>query len=344
LFALDGDRQIAERGPEVVQAVDARFWHGPLGHALKERGEEVSRSIVELWEQRCSYAAAHAGPAVKHDIVRTTHAATTAIVTYLIEGTQQTDEQKRIEASTGKAPLRDSISLADLTKLYLFWRDATLAVIRQEAQRLGLARSAVDEAIDIVRAGSDGSIVRMVKQFDAERERLQEELECERSRLAHEALHDALTGLPNRKLFFDRLTEALARGSREPVSVAVVFIDVDRFKAVNDSCGHLVGDQLLIAIAARLRQRVRQHDTVARLAGDEFVVLAEGLERPRLDTAALQRNIKDSFAEPFTIGLNRFHVSASVGAAIGTNGSDPDVLLTAADRAMYSAKHCSQGV
>jgi diguanylate cyclase (GGDEF)-like protein len=322
-----------------MQAADPRFWYGPLGQALNERRDEISASIIALWEERCPVAAARGGAHVNHDIAQTTHAATTAIATYLIEGTQQTDEQKRIEAATGKAPLRDSVSLADLTKLYFYWRDTTLAVVLQEAQRLDLERAAIDEAVDIVRAGSDGSIVRMVKQFDAERERLQEELQREQAQLAHEVLHDALTGLPNRKLFFDRLTHAFARGNREPVSVAVVFIDVDRFKAVNDTFGHLVGDELLVAIACRLRQRVRRHDTLARLSGDEFVVLAEGLERPRLDTAALQRHIKESFAEPFIVGADILHVSASIGVAIGSNGSDPHAVLAEADRAMYSAKH-----
>ncbi len=318
---------------------DARYWYAPLGQALNERRDEISDRIVELWEARCAEAAAHGGPRVKDDIFETTHAATTAITTYLIDGTQQTDEQRRIEASTGKAPLRDVISLADLTKLYLYWRDTMIAVIGQEAQRLGLELSAVGEAVDIIRTGSDGSLVRMVKQFDAERERLHEELQHEQDRLAHEALHDSLTGLPNRKLFFDRLNHAFARGNREPVSVGVVFIDIDRFKAVNDTFGHLVGDQLLIAIATRLRQRVRQHDTVARLAGDEFVVLAENLERPRLETAALQRHLQEVFAEPFTVAAEILHVSASIGVAIGSNGSDPDTLLMHADRAMYSAKH-----
>src|SRR6185437_2936221 len=132
-----------------------------------------------------------------------TQAATMAVTSYLMHRELQTPEQKRAEAAYGKAPLRETISLTDLTKLYLYWRDATIVVVRDEAARLGIGRSTTEAALDIVRGGSDGSVVRMVKQFDTERRRLQEELKREQARLAHEAVHDALTGLPNRKLFFD---------------------------------------------------------------------------------------------------------------------------------------------
>jgi diguanylate cyclase (GGDEF)-like protein len=310
-----------------------------LGCALHERRVEISQTILGLWQKRCPTSASGAAH-VSEDILRTTQAATTAITAYLMHGAHQTPEQKRVEAATGKAPLRDSISLVDLTKLYLYWRDATIDVLRQEAERLRLSRPTIDAAVEIVRRGSDASIVRMVKQFDSERERLQCELQREQAQLAHEAMHDSLTGLPNRKLFFDRLTQALARAARHPASVGVLFIDIDHFKAVNDTWGHLVGDQLLVAVAARLRDGVRPSDTVARLAGDEFVVLYEQLDLSHL-TDAFQQRIQQTFREPFTIGTTVLHVSASVGFAAATTDCDPDILLTQADHDMYRAKQGS---
>ncbi len=311
-----------------------------LGHALEARGAEISCTIVGLWQQRCTDATG-TDHRIKDDIARTTQAATNALTAYFTRGALQTPEQKRSEAKTGKAALRESISLADLTKLYMYWRETTIDVLRSEGRRLGLEQATTDEAIEIVRVASDASVVRMVKSFDTERERLHRQLQQEQAQLAHEAMHDALTGLPNRKLFFDRLTQALARVRRHPASVAVVFIDIDHFKTVNDTWGHRVGDQVLIAVAARLRERVRPSDTVARLAGDEFVVLYERLDRSDED-GSLQARLEDTFRHPFIIGVHALRISASVGFAAATADCDPDILLTQADHDMYRAKQRSR--
>jgi diguanylate cyclase (GGDEF)-like protein len=309
-----------------------------LGRALHAQVDAIAHRVLATWEERCSATAVCAGDRVKEDIVRSTQQATTAITSFLMHGERQTPEQKRAEAASGKAPLRDTISLTDLTKLYLYWRDTTITVLQGEARRLGSPRSTTDAAIDIVRGGSDGSVVRMVKQFDAERQRLQKELEREQARLSHEAVHDALTGLPNRKLFFDRLTRALARSARHGFGTAVLFIDIDHFKAVNDSYGHLAGDQLLTAIATRLADRVRATDTVARLGGDEFVVLYEDLVAPNEDTRVLVERVESAFHCPFMLPDRSIAATASIGLAIATSKCDADVLLTRADHAMYRAK------
>ena len=155
--------------------------------------------------------------------------------------------------------------------------------------------------------------------------------------LAHQALHDPLTGLANRTLLRDHLQGALARASRRPGTLAVLFLDLDRFKLVNDSLGHDAGDQLLREVAARLQALVRAGDTVARLGGDEFVVLTEDLVD--LDEPVrLARRIKEAFTAPVAIGASEVFTSASIGIAVADHDSDADGLLRDADAAMYLAK------
>lgn len=159
------------------------------------------------------------------------------------------------------------------------------------------------------------------------------------SQLAAVALHDPLTGLFNRRLFMERLKQVLARGRRD---LAVVFIDVDRFKAINDEYGHSAGDDALRHVAAAVGMTARAEDTVARLGGDEFVVLAEGAERD--DAVALARRILAAIeAEP--AGAPGWRVSASIGVAVAEPGeTDPSHLLSAADTAMYRAKDAGRGL
>jgi diguanylate cyclase (GGDEF)-like protein/PAS domain S-box-containing protein len=153
------------------------------------------------------------------------------------------------------------------------------------------------------------------------------------------ATHDQLTGLPGRALLTDHLQGALARAHRAGTQVAVLFADVDRFKYVNDTLGHDVGDRLLQVIAQRFRATLRAADTVGRLGGDEFVVLAEGLGETQ-EAAGLAEKLLAALAEPVHIGGHELYVSASVGIALGpADGTDPGTLLKNADIAMYRAKN-----
>jgi diguanylate cyclase (GGDEF)-like protein len=155
---------------------------------------------------------------------------------------------------------------------------------------------------------------------------------------ARQAYHDPLTGLPNRYLLLDHLRLGLAQATREERLAAVYFIDIDRFKTINDSLGHSVGDDLLVQIASRFAGCIRTTDTLARLGGDEFIVVTPGL-RSKDDVTRIGDKILDSLRAPFTLGTTEIFVTASVGVAVyPDSGSDEDGLLRDADIAMYRAK------
>ncbi|MCA1718503.1 MAG: EAL domain-containing protein [Actinobacteria bacterium] len=161
-------------------------------------------------------------------------------------------------------------------------------------------------------------------------------------RLRHQALHDPLTNLPNRVLFTDRLEQALLRRSRRKRSVAILFVDLDNFKLVNDSLGHELGDRLLIVVAERLRDCVRPEDTVARLGGDEFTVLLESVSNQG-EAIEVAERITQELGQPFMLVGREFFVGSSIGIALGTPGEvRPDELLRGADAAMYRAKNKSK--
>lgn len=162
------------------------------------------------------------------------------------------------------------------------------------------------------------------------------ERKAREEQLAHQALHDPLTGLPNRTLFMDRLSHALDASSRSGDQVAVLFLDLDGFKDVNDSLGHAAGDRVLIAFGQRVRASVRPGDTVARLGGDEFAVL---IEEAAHDAQWVARRIEEALKEPMTLEGGRVHLSTSVGVATGGPGTArASDLMRAADAAMYRAK------
>jgi len=162
----------------------------------------------------------------------------------------------------------------------------------------------------------------------------QHELEEE---LKHRAFHDALTGLPNRLLFRDRIAQQVALAGRTGTIAGVLFVDLDDFKVVNDTKGHSVGDELLIAAGKRLAALVRESDTAARLGGDEFALLVGGAETTGAVEAAAER-IVGAFAEPFALGGGLVTTTVTVGVATTQDSTDADELLRHADLALYAAK------
>jgi diguanylate cyclase (GGDEF)-like protein/PAS domain S-box-containing protein len=155
--------------------------------------------------------------------------------------------------------------------------------------------------------------------------------------LAHQALHDDLTGLPNRALLLDRLGQALARARRQQSTVAVLFLDLDHFKVLNDSRGHAAGDELLQAVAGRLRDVIRPSDTVSRFGGDEFVIITEGVSGGD-DATLMGERITKAVEAPFLLSAGEVFVSVSVGIALAGDDATPETLLRDADVAMYRAK------
>jgi diguanylate cyclase (GGDEF)-like protein/PAS domain S-box-containing protein len=156
--------------------------------------------------------------------------------------------------------------------------------------------------------------------------------------LERQALHDPLTKLPNRLLLMDRAHQALTRLHRSKGPIAMLFIDLDGLKAINDSLGHAVGDHLLVSVAERLAQTLRDSDTVARLGGDEFVILAEDLDSDTEALAVAERVVR-ALEEPFEVGSIEVAMFASVGVSVSRNPeADPEDLLREADVAMYRAK------
>ena len=164
-----------------------------------------------------------------------------------------------------------------------------------------------------------------------DRKRTEQEVE-------YQAYHDALTGLPNRLLFLDRLTVALTQARRRQQPLAVVFLDLDDLKVVNDTLGHAAGDQLLQMVAERLTSCLRQEDTVGRIGGDEFTLLLPTLENRRSAASVAEKVIK-AIQQPFLIGEDEVRVTTSIGIAMyPTDGEDPETLLANADRTMYAVK------
>jgi diguanylate cyclase (GGDEF)-like protein/PAS domain S-box-containing protein len=197
----------------------------------------------------------------------------------------------------------------------------SLAIGAGDELLVAAERALSEEERSFVRAVANTLVTALARLRDEERTR-------------HEAVHDPLTGLANRTLLRDRLEHALARSGRERGETAVLFVDLDNFKQVNDAHGHAAGDTVLVETARRLQTAVRPGDTVARLGGDEFIAVCEDIDEEA--ALAVGRRLQDAIRPPLAAGGVQHRLSASIGIAIG--GRDPDVLISEADLAAYRAK------
>lgn len=212
---------------------------------------------------------------------------------------------------------------------------ATKAAVETAAAVEAAARTVADAAATAAAAVADvveakAALVAAAAAAAAEARRIE-------TRLRHDALHDQLTGLPNRRLLLDRLIQALARSARSGGSVAVIFVDLDGFKAVNDTLGHAAGDALLVGVAGRLLSCLRETDTCARVGGDEFAIVCEGIDLP-VDGPKLVERLTEALHAGVPLGDGNHRVAASFGTAVSSPGSLPLDLLAAADEAMYEMK------
>jgi diguanylate cyclase (GGDEF)-like protein len=298
-----------------------------LGRAVLDRADEVGQMVNEQFAvdlQNNAYATARLG--------------TELIGRWLTTDQVASEEDEAVLARQGEQAILEDAVLASVAKAYFAWRDITIAVIREEGYRLGVSERLLTLATNVVRFSCDGSLVRIIRQFDETRRSLQQRLNEEQARLAHRALHDQLTGLPNRALLADRLRQAAGSLERRGTGAVLLYLDLDNFKAINDRFGHPAGDVLLVTVATRLQALARAGDTVARLGGDEFVVLAADLADPDAAARSLAERIHLAMREPVPVGERQLHTSVSIGIAPVLPDSDPEVCLAQADAAMYQAK------
>jgi diguanylate cyclase (GGDEF)-like protein len=319
-------RSLPERGPVPLP----RSLSGEriaLGQALEARTAEIGQMVNRQFAVD-----------LKGQVLVTAHLGAELIARWLITDRGATPEELRTLSMQGEDAMLEDAELASVAKAYFAWRDVTIAVLTEEARRLPVSEEVLALAANAVRFGCDGSLVRIVRQFDETRRSLQLRLSEEQARLAHRALHDELTGLPNRTVLSDRLRQSAQAQRRRPRGAMLLYLDLDNFKAINDRFGHAAGDCLLVEVAKRLQSLVRESDTVARLGGDEFVVLLDDLEDPEAAAEALAQRIHLSMRAPVEVGERQLHASISVGIASIGPDSDPEMSLAHADTAMYQAK------
>ena len=230
---------------------------------------------------------------------------------------------------TGVGESAQEISLAAREKAVLAREQAVDQ--REEAATATAEHRALDDTQ--IREANERLVIASVRALE-----MTEAAERATQQMSHKAERDFLTGLPNRALLTDRLAQAIELARRHVSRVALMYVDLDQFKRVNDSLGHTVGDQLLQSVAKRLQACIRHSDTVSRRGGDEFVVLLTEIEAPQDATLVAEKLIR-AIAEPHIVGEHRILVTVSIGISIyPDDGEKAEMVLTNADAAMYCAK------
>ncbi|WON75143.1 putative bifunctional diguanylate cyclase/phosphodiesterase [Nitrosospira sp. Is2] len=240
-------------------------------------------------------------------------------------------------ADEGQTPPEHALTLreeaADIREETLHHREETATLRERERRELDTGEAISGDHLTMMRQANAQLVVSVI-----EAQKLAEQVEIAKTSLQHLAHHDVLTSLPNRMLLHDRLIQAIELARRQGRRFAVLFMDLDRFKHINDSLGHAIGDHLLQSVAQRLSSCVRHSDTLSRLGGDEFVVLLSNIAHPE-DAALIAKNMLAELAAPHLIDHHELHISASIGIGIyPDHGEDAETLLQSADSAMYHSK------
>jgi diguanylate cyclase (GGDEF)-like protein len=308
-----------------------------LGEALSERLDDVLERTVA----RSRKAGPKLDDATRESFARIGRSSTAAVAMWMAGGSPEAGRETGRKAfeTYGQLAAQRVTPLNEVTKRCLRWRDALCEVLCGCAQQLDVSREALVRAQAMVQRTLDVTLVRMCECFESERRKTDEELARRQQELSFMATHDVLTGLPNRTLILDRGEQALVRARRHQTPVAALFVDIDNFKAINDTLGHDVGDELLRMLAARLDGVIRATDALGRLGGDEFVVIAEELSLEAGPELIAER-LLTALNEPVKLSgerETRVTVTASIGVAVGVRSS-ADELLRDADTAMYRAK------
>jgi diguanylate cyclase (GGDEF)-like protein len=314
------------------------------GEDVRRLGEMLKTRIAEVRERT---VASTMGPdhdvdaVVQRSFERICDSSTVAVARWICGESMQTAIEAGRETWEIFAELaaHRAASLNEVTWRCFSWRNVMAETLRESAAALDVGPDALAQALSLLQLSLEFSLLRMSECFEAERQRTDGELARREDELSFLATHDPLTGLPNRTLILDRVEQMLARSARNQTPVAALFIDLDNFKSINDTLGHNAGDELLQAVAARLDGVIRDSDALGRLAGDEFVVLAEDLS---LDVGPelIAERLLETLAAPFKLGADEqtsVTVTASVGIAMAEH-STAEELLRDADIAMYSAK------
>lgn len=243
---------------------------------------------------------------------------------------------RRVQAFIVRGSIMQAVVIFLLIILAVFWFFRPLRRAADQAERMtqGLL------PLIPLRVYRDDEVGHLTMAFN----RLLSRLKAHQSELQHQAHHDTLTGLPNRIMLAERMKQAIAQAQRDRAGVAVLFLDLDGFKPINDTYGHNIGDQVLQEVTRRLKNVARHSDTLARVGGDEFVLLATDLGLPlEYGARALAEKCIAAVAIPLQLTQGEYQLGVSVGIAVCDECCDPEVLLHAADKAMYSAKNKGRG-
>lgn len=308
-----------------------------VGNGLQNRCNDVVARVERLNRG----GALQLDPAAHRSIARVVAVSTESVGRWMAGESVDSAREVGREAAVifGQLAIQRAAPLNEITKRALRWRDAAWEVIEEIGQEQQAGEEVMIAAKTMLQRSLDVTLVRLCEAFETERHSVDEELSRRQQELVFMATHDSLTGLPNRTLVLDRADQLLARSRRDNLPCGALFIDLDGFKAINDSLGHRAGDELLRAVAARLGSTIREADALGRLGGDEFVILVEGVALAAGPELVAER-ILDALKQPFALARahsGRVTITASVGIALGDRSSAAD-LLRDADIAMYRAK------